>query len=203
MHVRTCMYMHVCCSPEPMLHACTCMCVVAPMVQFTSSCRHVSEPLSNSVLDRSTLTLHLVRSGDISLPSNVTYAAIDESAKAGEDFDLTSGMITFTQGQNTSELVIVILANHKRRYNTSFAVELSSMTSDLTTTIGTNNSVAVLIEDVGVSGPYFPVLPQLCNVAEGGGVEACAPQQLYFDLPLTCITVSVTRHDVGVVMWVW
>lgn len=183
------------------------------MVQFASSRYHVAEPLSNSVLDRSTLTLDLVRSGDTSLPSTVTYAAVNESAKAGEDFDLAPGIITFSEDQKTAELVIVILANHKRRYNTSFSVELSSVTSDPATmtsdpttmtsdptTIGTNSSVTVLIQDVGLSGPYFPALPRLCNMAEGGGVEACEPQPLYFDLPITCITVSVPHE---VMLWVW
>lgn len=169
-------------------------CAVAPMVQFTSPRRcHVAEPLYDSV----TLTFDLVRTGDTSLPSNVTYTAIDESARGGLDFNLTSGIITFREGQITAELAIVILANHNKRYNTTFAVELSSVTSD-PTTIGTNSSVTVLIEDAGVSGPYFPALPRLCNMAEGGGVEACAPQPLHFDLPLTCITVSITGHDVAI-----
>ncbi len=176
---------------QPFPHVISVPCCVAPVVQFSSPAyNHVREPLSNSSLDLSTLTLALSRVGDASLPSLVAYATRDESAIAGRDYAPSSGSVVFETGQVLAELVFRILANPDLQDDSSFTVHLSQVSPH--TNIGANSTVIVAIANRDLLGPYFPALPQLCSVEEeeGGGVRTCSPEALYFDLPLLCITVS-------------
>jgi hypothetical protein len=160
------------------------------VVEFaTASPTHQPEPLSNSSLDSSLVTLTLQRTGDLSLPTGVRFITVDGSAKAGRDYLLTDGLIEFTAGQKVADLAVPILANHQLGHDTSFTVQLSS--ADGPTSIGTNSNVTVVIDNRELLGVYFPTIPQLCS-AEEGGATTCISGALYSDLPLLCITVSMT-----------
>lgn len=164
-----------------------------PVVSFGSAKPiHQPEPLSNSSLDMSIVTLTVVRTGDLSVSSRVWYTAVDGSARAGQDYALTHGVIVFERGQAIAELAVPILANHLVTMDTNFTIQLSLLSESTNdpTSIGTNSTVTVVIDNRELLGVYFPSLPQLCNVEEGGRVT-CTPGVLYFDLPLLCITVSI------------
>lgn len=175
--------------------------VLGPTVQFPSpGTRHQLEPLSDASLDSSQLTLTLLRTGDLSLRSRVWYGTVDGSAMAGRDYSPVSGVITFAEGQGNAELAIPILANHELSEDTNFTVQLAlpGPAEDSVhdpTSIGTNHTVTVVIENRELLGSYFPALPRLCSVEEVGGVRTCAMEVLYFDLPLMCITVSVSSFS--------
>ena len=144
----------------------------------------VLEPLSNSMLDAVNLIVKVQRSGDTDLISNITYSTIDSSAKSGQDFIYTSGIVTFHKGENSTIISVSILANHLSNVDSMFSL-LLSMPSYPTTI--RNNQVNVTITNRVLLGPYFSSVPQLDNVYHGtrhfSGGE-------YFDLPLACITVS-------------
>lgn len=164
-------------------------------MQFTSAgVERQPEPLSNSFLDYSPVTLSLLRTGDLSLVSRVWYTTLDGSAVAGRDYTFMSGVVTFPEGQMFAELAIPILANHELDMDANFTVQLSLPVHEGLvydpTNIGVNNTVTVVIENKELLGAYFPALPQLCSVEDVGGVRACTMEGLYFDLPLKCISVS-------------
>lgn len=138
----------------------------------------------------SLVNLTLVRTGDHSIPSKVMYTTVDGSARAGQDYIYTHGVVVFDRGQEIAKLVVPILANHRVTMDTNFTVQLSQPpeSTDDPTNIGTNSTVTVVIDNRELLGVYFPALPRLCNVDEGR--VTCTPGALYFDLPLLCITVS-------------
>ena len=150
----------------------------------------VSEPLSSRDLDSLSVVVEVVRDGDTAWVSTVDFSTVDGSAKAGVDYAAVNGTLVFQPG-NTSVLISVpILANHQLRRDTRFTLQLflpdPSTTSD-PTTIGPASTVTVVIRDYDLEGPYFPALPQLDNTV--GGVRQYTAG-VYYDLPLTCITVS-------------
>lgn len=172
------------------------------MVEFASpQYVHVQEPLLSNSLDQTSVTLTLLRTGDRSNSSSIEYFTVNGSAIAGRDYVSADGggVIVFGRGQATVDIDIHILANHQLSKDTHFIVQLSLLLSGATndpTIIGTNSTVTVVIENRELLGVYFPALPWLCNVEEGG-VTTCTPGALYFDLPLLCVTVSepMLRND--------
>lgn len=131
------------------------------------------------------MVLQLVRTGDTSIASIVNYTTVNQSALSGRDYVLSSGTIMFDRGDNSSEVVVLLLANHERDENSVFKVEVfkSASSNFDPTDIGSVRSIAVEIENLHLAGPYFTALPQLDNVQAGGGAG------MYYDLPLACITV--------------
>ena len=164
---------------------------IVPVVEFPSTRSEIAEPLSNSSLDLSLLTLEVRRRGDISVASTVSYTTVDVTARGGADYEPVSGVLQFEEGSNVAEIAIRALANHKREEDTEFLVQLSlpPITTDQPTTIGENSTMRVLVRNLPLLGPYFPALPQLDNVRSYG--ERLHTAGLYYDLPLACITVSV------------
>ena len=173
-------------------------------MEFTSpDYVHVQEPVFNNTLDWTSITLTLLRTGDLSNSSSVEYTTVDGSARAGRDYVSAhgGGVVTFGRGQNSTELDIHILANHQLDVDTTFSVQLSLPLSSSTndpTIIGGKSNVTVVIDNRELLGVYFPALPRLCNVIEDGGL-ICTPGAMYFDLPLLCVTVSCQfSTDMGV-----
>lgn len=171
--------------------------LVAPKVEFSlpdgelSPVLHVNEPLSNSSFDQSLLSVMLTRSGDISISSIVTMSAVDQTAKNERDFLFHATNITFPAGNSSMFLTVPILANHMRDMDSTFILQLSTSLdvksdSDL---FSSNDSVEVVIVNRALDGPYFPGLPQLDNVEDK--VRSYSGGQ-YYDLPLLCITVSIS-----------
>ena len=62
----------------------------------------------------------------------VNYATHDSSATAGEDYEATSGTLTFAPGETTKTISVVINGDKKREYNESFYILLSDASSNAT-----------------------------------------------------------------------
>lgn len=140
----------------------------------------------------SPLTLEVVRTGDVSRVSSASYTTVeDQLAKSGCDYVATSGVIVFNEGDTRAEIVVTVLANHERKEDAMFTVQLSlpTMPTYDPTIIGTNSTTTVVIRNLQPLGVYFPALPQLDNVGEDGMRANTAA--LYYDLPLVCITVRI------------
>jgi hypothetical protein len=72
--------------------------------------------------------LTVVRSGGVGSLS-VNYSTVDGSAKAGEDFVATSGILTFAEGETTKTFDVPILNNApQENQNESFSVVLTNPT---------------------------------------------------------------------------
>lgn len=139
--------------------------------------------------------LEVQRFGDNSTISAVSYTTVDQSAKRGRDYVPTSGVIVFAEGHTSAKILITVLANHDRDEDAMFTVQLSLATT-LTydpVIIGGNSTVTVLIRNLWLLGAYFSTLPQLDNVEEDG--ERANTAGLYYDLPLTCITVCAEYRN--------
>lgn len=143
----------------------------------------------------SSLRLQVMRTGDTNYVSTVRFATVDGSAVGGMDYQPVNESLVFQKEQTTAEIEIPILANPQRNSDSFFTVQLSLSisvpnTSDPTsnpTVLGPVSSVTVVIQDLDLKGPYFPALPVVTNTV--GGVLLNS-SELYYDLPLVCITVS-------------
>ena len=62
----------------------------------------------------------------------VNYATHDSSARAGEDYEATSGTLTFAPGETTKTISVVINGDKKREYNESFYILLSDASTNAT-----------------------------------------------------------------------
>lgn len=150
----------------------------------------MTEPLSNFPPDHTSLTLHLTRSGDTSHTSIVHYSTVEDTALAGVDFVMNASHLTFPPGENTSQVMVQVLANHARDADSTFLVVLRA--SDPNTTISHEGGQArVVVHNQPVTGVYFPDLPVVVSLLEDGGYQS---GNMDPNLPLACITVSVVTH---------
>ena len=160
------------------------------MVNFSRTHYSIVEPLSNFPLDRTTLTLHLTRSGDTSQTSTVFYSTVNGTALAGVDFVTAEGQAVFLPGENSTQLVVQILANLARQNDSTFLVELTANSSSAPTSVSQEAGQAqVEVRNLNVSGVYFPGLPVVVSLLADSGYQ-------WGDLldpttPLACVTVSV------------
>ncbi|HYH08228.1 MAG TPA: Calx-beta domain-containing protein [Thermoanaerobaculia bacterium] len=83
---------------------------------------HVLETDAGSTL----LQFTVVRSGDLSVPTTVSYATEDVTATAGADYQAASGAINFAAGEGVKTIAITILGDTTRESNESLAVKLVS-----------------------------------------------------------------------------
>ena len=162
---------------------------LAPMVSFFQTHYSIAEPLSNFPLDRTTLTLYLARTGDMSRTSIVFYYTVDGTAQAGIDFVAAEGQAVFLPGENSTQLVVQLLANHARENDSTFLVELMTNSSSAPTSVSQEGGQAqVEVRNMHVSGVYFPALPVVASLLEDGSYRW--GDLLDPNTPLLCVTVS-------------
>lgn len=171
----------------PLFLTCT-----VPVVQFSVAELETLEPLSNTALDSSPLQLEVVREGDSSRVSNISYHTADLSAQSGQDYEHVTGVLEFESGSTRKEVNVSILPNPQQTLNTTFEVRLSlpaNHSSSDPTTLGDNSVITVTIRNLPYEGVYFPALPQVDNMEDGRRAGHAAG--VYYDMPLMCITVWV------------
>lgn len=65
-------------------------------------------------------------------PVTINFATTDGGAKAGEDYDATSGTLTFAPGETSKTITVVVRGDKKREADETFSVTLSGAVGALT-----------------------------------------------------------------------
>jgi Calx-beta domain/Bacterial virulence factor lipase N-terminal len=85
-----------------------------------------------------TLTFTVSLTRESALPVSVHYGTADGTAKAGEDYEATSGMLVFAPGETTNTITIVIKGDREEEGKETFFVNLWQAEN------------ALLVDDLGV-----------------------------------------------------
>jgi hypothetical protein len=85
-----------------------------------------------------TMTFTVTLSRASGLPVSVTYATVDGTAEAGDDYEAASGTLVFAPGETTKTITIVLTGDKEHEARETFCVELSGAVN------------AFLLDDLGV-----------------------------------------------------
>ena len=111
------------------------------------------------------------------------------TARAGVDFVAAEGQAVFLPGENSTQLVVQVLANHARENDSSFLMELMTNSSSAPTSVSQEGGQAeVEVRNLYVTGVYFPALPVVVSLLEDGSYQW--GDLLDPNTPLLCVTVS-------------
>ncbi|MGK7906722.1 MAG: PQQ-dependent sugar dehydrogenase [Synechococcus sp.] len=91
-----------------------------------------------------TANLTVQRTGNINGTSSVEFSTVDGTAFSGEDYEDTSGTITFAAQESTQTISIPILNDPDIEPNETFLVRLSNPTDAI---LGSENETEILISD--------------------------------------------------------
>jgi hypothetical protein len=91
------------------------------------------------------LTVTILRTGGVAGPVSVDYTTVDGSARAGVDYTLTQGTLTFPAGTTSRQFIVPITPNTREDGDKSFTIRLSNATGGAT--VGTPGSVGVTIRE--------------------------------------------------------
>ena len=162
-------------------------------MQFRDRHTEAVEPLSNFDIDRTVVTLTLVRSGDLSYATSVMYGISTYSST--QTFSDVNREVVFSHNEVQTNIIIDLKANYDSDDDQQVTVSLIHGservldTDNVPAKIGENaTTVIVIINNRGSRGPFFPSLPSLENE---GAVDIRGAQARYYDQPLLCITVSL------------
>jgi len=109
--------------------------------------------------DADTMTVNITRSGsNISkCTTTVTASTADASARAGSDYQATSGVVTFLKGDTGAQFTIPLVNDAVPEGNETFTVTLSSASStcrgSTTTIANTTQTVTITDSDVAFTVP--------------------------------------------------
>lgn len=165
-------------------------CMSVPTMQFHDNSLHViaTEPLSNFDIDKTTVNLTLVRTGDQSYTTSVMYKVCEQNDSLAT---LSEGEVVFYRNEKEKQIEIVLRANHERNEEPTLKVELfeSQVLGDVNVPvkIGISYHAEIEIQNTEYVGPFFPDVPIVAN--EGEAEQDT--NTLYYDHPLLCITVSL------------
>lgn len=167
--------------------------LAVPTMQFRDRHTEAVEPLSNFDIDRTVVTLTLVRSGDLSYATSVMYGISTYSST--QTFSDVNREVVFSHNEVQTNITIDLKANYDSDDDQQVTVSLIHGservldTDNVPAKIGENaTTVIVIINNRGSRGPFFPSLPSLENE---GAVDIRGAQARYYDQPLLCITVSL------------
>src|SRR6185295_8903079 len=112
-------------------------------VHFTASNYSVKEAFG-------IITVSVGRDGGLAGPATVAYTTVDGSAKAGIDYVLASGTLTFPAGEFFRQFSINVTPNTRADGDRTFNVVLSSPTGGMT--LGSPSTASVTIKEDDVPG---------------------------------------------------
>ncbi|KAH3869870.1 hypothetical protein DPMN_033043, partial [Dreissena polymorpha] len=157
-----------------------------PRVQFERSAYSIPEPNSKDQI--STLTLKIMRSGDVTLATSVKCSTRDGSATSRADFIPKSQVLVFPEGVRTMNFSVDILYNSDIEWHETFSLVLSAG-QPTGAMLGTVSIATITILDNDVSGsmvlPAPPVVVSLLHyddVTNGMKVDATP------GYPVICVT---------------
>lgn len=127
-------------------------------IGFTQSALVLSEGDGAAVLT-------VVRNGDVSQTSTVNYVTSDSTARAGSDYALTGGTLTFLPGETNKTISVPIIDDSVAEVTESFTLFLSNATN---ATVPTNN-VAITIVDNDGGGTFVGFDQSSYTFGEGAG----------------------------------
>ncbi len=134
---------------------------------------NISVPEGDSGSTTATLIISLTKSS--SYPVSITYATVDGTATATDDYNSQSGRLTFTPGETQKPLTIDIVGDTKYEQNETFSINFSEPQN---VTINTAIVVVTINDDDTLATPSL----QIGNVtiAEGnsGTITASFPVTL-------------------------
>ena len=160
------------------------------MMEFHDPYTEALEPLSNFDIDKITVTLTLVRSGDLSYSTAVMYGI--SSYPPSQMFSSVNREAVFSPNEDRTNITIDLRANYESNDNQQITVTLihgSERVLDaqnVPARIGDAAVAVIVITNRAYQGPFFPGLPTLENEEEPRD-----SQVLYYDQPLLCVTVSL------------
>ena len=144
----------------------------------------VSTVEGNSGSKTVTLTVRLSQAPAVGTSVRVTWATADLTATFGEDYALSSGVLTFAAGVDTQQITVTVYGDTKIEGDETFSVQLSSPTgATLQKAVG---RVTILNDDL----PALSISP--ASVVEGAsGTKTVS------------VTVSLSPAAVGPVTVLW
>lgn len=157
-------------------------------VQFTQSTITVNE-------DHGTLALQVTRTGGQSGELTATYATVDGSAKAGEDFVATSGTLTWAHNDTAPKTIFVpIIDDAEPEPPENFEVRLTAATNALGhSVLGSPAAVTVTILDDDNVNPAIV----LQSPADGAAFEAGDPVSLQAEVTSNTAAITQVRFFVN------
>jgi hypothetical protein len=105
-----------------------------------------------------------------SLPVTVAFAAVDGTAKAGQDYVATSGTLTFAPGETQETILVTIIGDTIVEPNETFTVHLSQPTN---ATLTRGDAAGTIIDDDGAVRQAMRI-PQVV----GPGASGLIPRQI-------------------------
>jgi large repetitive protein len=143
----------------------------------------VAEPLSGSA----TATFVVSLSAASGQPTSVNYATADGSASAGSDYQAQSGLVTFSPGEVTQQIVVPINSDQLVESNETFFINLSNAVN---ATFGDSQASGTITSTAGV--PTVSISDKTATE----GVDASAGLMVQLSAP-SLETVTVTYVVAG------
>ncbi len=101
------------------------------------------------------VVLGVRRVDDSKQRATVEYTTVDGSAKAGSDYVVATGSLTFAPGETHKEIVVHILNDNVREMEKSFTVQLKEVTGGSGLGAATLATVAIQDDDLGSRNFYY------------------------------------------------
>jgi hypothetical protein len=141
----------------------------APTIQFSSSSYNVNEGANNTALGFTTLSVDVLRTGDLSNPATVRYRTSDPSGSnecnqvTGQasqrcDYTLAAGTLRFAAGEATKTITISIINDGYVEGSEFFSIQLQNPTE---AALGITSQATITIQDddstptTGANNPYL------------------------------------------------
>ncbi|XP_033631977.1 extracellular matrix protein 3-like [Asterias rubens] len=161
------------------------------VIKFPETRFSVNEPLSED--DVSTVTIPVIRMGDLSQTSVVRVFTKDGSAKSGVDYNPLSQRLEF--GFNVSRLFVeidVLADGDRNEMREAFTVHLT-MDEMMVSEIQMNKAIVYIEQEGQLSGVTFPSTPVVVSLLDYDNVEVARelPPRGY---PVVCVTPCNPKH---------
>lgn len=159
-----------------------------PIVQFERIFFSAIEPLSNYFIDSESVTLTVVRSGDINATFGIEYYIIDgQIPDSGGDNETVRGADTFLNGVSKKQISIPLKAYRNTSNDTFLTVILSQIVGPTIAKVGENFTAVIHIKNKQVTEPLLPGIPVIVN--KGFALRKWISQES----PLRCIMVRLVQ----------
>ncbi|XP_065668542.1 FRAS1-related extracellular matrix protein 2 isoform X3 [Hydra vulgaris] len=161
------------------------------IIEFKQNRYHVKEPFSND--DKTSVTISIHRTGDVSLPELVTVFTKDGSAKSGQNYEPFTKLLEFSPNVTKMEVSVLILYDDQFTLRTAFSLHLYIESQKLSS-LG-NARTVIYIEKPRDQVVLFPSNPVVVSLNDYDNV-ANAKIQPINGYPLICITACNPKFPI-------
>ncbi|XP_047126620.1 FRAS1-related extracellular matrix protein 2 isoform X2 [Hydra vulgaris] len=161
------------------------------IIEFKQNRYYVKEPFSND--DKTSVTISIHRTGDVSLTEFVTVFTKDGSAKSGQNYESFTKLLEFSPNITKMEVSVSILYDDQLTLRTAFSLHLYIESQKLSS-LG-NARTVIYIEKPRDQVVLFPSNPVVVSLNDYDNV-ANAKIQPINGYPLICITACNPKFPI-------